>query len=264
VEYPTHPLTEAAQFGHLEVVEVLLEAGADPNALMTLEKIKKFSNRVYELILDDYSPEEAKTNFVYSPLLFASEKGYPGIAEALLEAGADPHIKGPGYLTPLHKAARSGNVEVLKVLLEHGGDVNIYTSASTPLGQAALNGRLEAVKFLVKNGADVNKTFKRVPHTALGLASYNCWFNVVEYLLKNGAKPTLKGHPINYAVDLGSITNEKKEKKYCKKVIQLLLEAGVDPNKRNKIGKTAFDYATDEEIKQLLQKYADNREGTQN
>jgi ankyrin repeat protein len=268
VQFPLHPLTEAARLGHLEIVKILLEAGAEPNALITLGKIKKFSNQVYELILSDLSKKEAKIRCVYSPLLFASEKGYPGVAKTLLEAGADPHIKGPGYHTPLHKAARSGHVEVLKKLLRYGGNVDIYTeNGSTPLGLAALHGQTKVVKFLVKNGAKINREFDFQPPTPLANACYYCSSEVVEYLLSKGAKPKQIGktqYSLLYAVDLASITERPKKREECMRVIKMLLEAGADPTLKSDEGKTAFDYATDEDIKQLLQKYSDNREGTQN
>jgi hypothetical protein len=71
-------------------------------------------------------------------------------------------------LTPLHKAARSGHSEIVKLLLDHGADVN----AKTDYGYSAINGRTplhESIAFgpynmrkreicalLLKHGADVN------------------------------------------------------------------------------------------------------------
>jgi ankyrin repeat protein len=267
VNYPLHPLTEAARKGHLEIVKVLLEAGAAPNAFMTLEKIKNFSKRVYEKILSVCSKEIARKHCVYSPLIFASGNGHLEVVEALLEAGADPNFAGPGYVTSLHAAAEDGHVEVLKKLVEYGGDVDIYTEvSSTPLGVAALNGRLKAVEFLVENGANVNKIYEQETITALGMASYDCHADVVEYLLSKGVQPKRVGETpesLLYAVDLGCITERPQKKKDCIKVIKMLLEAGADPALEYDKGKTIFDYAKDEEIKQLLRNYASKKRESQ-
>ena len=69
----------------------------------------------------------------------------------------NPNAKDSDGSTPLHWAARSGHVEVVRCLVEGGADKNVVTSnGSTPLHLAADNGHVEVVRFLVEGGADKN------------------------------------------------------------------------------------------------------------
>ena len=59
--------------------------------------------------------------------------------------------------TLLHEAARSGDIETAKYLIEKGANVNaIDVDGGTPLHYAACNAHLEVVKLLIDNGADIN------------------------------------------------------------------------------------------------------------
>eukprot|EP01024_Parvocaulis_polyphysoides_P002348 TRINITY_DN107356_c0_g1_i1.p2 TRINITY_DN107356_c0_g1~~TRINITY_DN107356_c0_g1_i1.p2 ORF type:complete len:179 (+),score=18.58 TRINITY_DN107356_c0_g1_i1:63-599(+) len=60
-----------------------------------------------------------------------------------------------GY-TPLHYAARAGQIEAVRLLLQYGAEVNarLVTSQATSLHRAAVAGQLEIVKMLVENRAD--------------------------------------------------------------------------------------------------------------
>ncbi|KAJ2953625.1 hypothetical protein O0L34_g1229 [Tuta absoluta] len=61
-----------------------------------------------------------------------------------------------GY-TALHYAARCGNVDTCKILLNNGADINAQTSGkATPLHKAAAAGKINTVKFLIQSGADIN------------------------------------------------------------------------------------------------------------
>ncbi len=55
--------------------------------------------------------------------------------------------------------AAEGHVQVLRLLLQHGADINIRAAnGSTPLHWAAQQGRLEVVTELVHSGADIHAT----------------------------------------------------------------------------------------------------------
>lgn len=69
----------------------------------------------------------------------------------------------PGQETPLHFAARAGNVEAMGILLDNGAKVDAASIINeTPLHSAAWKGNLEAVKLLVSKGANVYEQFHNV------------------------------------------------------------------------------------------------------
>jgi hypothetical protein len=71
---------------------------------------------------------------VMTPLLAAVVNKQRPAAERLLDAGADPNRVHPRYGTAIHAAAGAGDVELLQLLLDRGGDVNARTAqGQTPL-----------------------------------------------------------------------------------------------------------------------------------
>ncbi len=59
-----------------------------------------------------------------TPLHEAAAMGHLEVARLLLERGADVNAKNKHGFTPLHFAAGIGHTDVAKLLLEHGADVN--------------------------------------------------------------------------------------------------------------------------------------------
>ena len=77
--------------------------------------------------------------------------------EALLQGGADPSIRGKKGSTPLHFAARRGNDEIVKVLLEYlKVKVNARDgSGKTALHMACSEGHSRVCQLLLNKGADI-------------------------------------------------------------------------------------------------------------
>lgn len=93
------PLLAAVVGGHLDVVEYLLEKGADPN----------LGNR--------FRAVDA------TPLHHAVNMGRVDIVDCLLKHGAEVDRVAQGLGTPLHLAARDGHFDAAKRLIEAGADV---------------------------------------------------------------------------------------------------------------------------------------------
>eukprot|EP00438_Fugacium_kawagutii_P029759 Skav224775 [mRNA] locus=scaffold933:277339:278319:+ [translate_table: standard] len=128
------PLLLAARHGHVEIVRLLLEAGANAN--------------------------QATTNRSTSPLFLAASEGHLESARLLIEAGADKnHADSRCGASPLWVAAGKGQVEMVRLLLEAGAIANQATTntGTSPLILAASEGHLEIVRLLLAAGADKNQ-----------------------------------------------------------------------------------------------------------
>ena len=94
-----------------------------------------------------------------SPLMLAAFKGQLKLVEQLIAREAD--VNKPGW-TPLHYAASSGHVAVLRLLLENDAYIDASSpNGSTPLMLAAMYGTASAVKLLLEEGADPLLTNER-------------------------------------------------------------------------------------------------------
>lgn len=109
------PLHYAAFFGHPEVATVLIEAGADIEAL----------SRNQKLALDA------------RPLHSAAAARALKVCSVLLDAGADPNARQHGEFTPLLEAAQNGDEALACLLLGHGADVNARLADGRSAAQLA-------------------------------------------------------------------------------------------------------------------------------
>ena len=91
-----------------------------------------------------------------TPLLFAARQGDVDTARALLDAGADVNATAAAGMSALVVAAHSNHGALGAFLLSRGADPNAAGAGYTALQAAVLRGNLELVKALLASGADPN------------------------------------------------------------------------------------------------------------
>jgi ankyrin repeat protein len=152
-------LTFAAAFGRADVIRVLTAHGAD--VTVTTKAID----------LADFAKEEQERLAAERGLNNGGRGGRGNAAAGRGGAPQGPQVAGVnrqynytelvgfwGGLAPMHLAARQGQLESVKALMEAGADVNQRGAGDpiTPLLIATMNGHFDLAKYLVEHGADPN------------------------------------------------------------------------------------------------------------
>lgn len=121
-------------------------------------------------------------------LYVACEKGNLELVRLLVSRGADVNLMVKLQRTPLYGAIKSGYAHIVKLLLDSGANPNQITKLQTPLHIAAQDGCLQCVIDLVEAGAEVNAlTSSGIP--PIHFAERGDHEDIVAYLLDHGAGP---------------------------------------------------------------------------
>jgi ankyrin repeat protein len=130
-----------------------------------------------------------------TPLLWAAQTGGHEIARALISAGAAIDAPNDYGITPLLHASRIGDATMVELLLQAGADPKrAHPEGETPLLAAARAGSVPAVRLLLARGVDVNGAESFQQTTALMWASAEGHIDVVDLLIEAGADPNRQAH----------------------------------------------------------------------
>jgi ankyrin repeat protein len=213
-------LTLAASLGYLEIVRLLVDAGADVNQI----------NR-YAQTVDDYNPLSA-----------AASKGNRDIID-FLSPKIEPKLKKKSLEIALFQAIEEEDVEAIEELVNiYKVDVNIYRPGVwsnhgwSILMDAADAGNLAVVKILLESGADPNYVEGDEGKTPIMCAIASQNLELVRCLLEAGANvntPNTNGKtPLMKAAELGNA-----------QICEVLLEAGANAIATDNANKSVAWYA---------------------
>ena len=178
------PSHSAARKGHLSVVELLVDSGADVemrnnNGKTPLNLAHDYNKREVTSFLETRSGNSSALNVISSTP--RSQNSLPEFMERNADLSNDEESKS------LHSALRSGRLDEVQRLLDRGADVNeLDELCQTPLDVASKDGKLEIARTLIENGADVNSR-DNTGWTPLHWATRYRHIDVVRLLLDNGA-----------------------------------------------------------------------------
>jgi ankyrin repeat protein len=155
----------AAIHGHLEVTRILLNSGANVNAV---------------------------TDTGDTALIHACARNFVEVARLLLQHHADPNICDIYDISSLHMAANNGNMELAELLLDNGADPNVHAPDShSPLHMAVTKRNYNIAELLLSYGADPNFVDKKHHNVnALDLAVLEDECDLMSLLKQYGATPT--------------------------------------------------------------------------
>lgn len=183
--YGATPLSEAVRIGNAALIEKLVQAGADPNTLVTaqaetvLMKASRDGNAdAVKVLLEHGAEVNAKENFRgQTAVMWAAAEGHADIVKMLASHGADLNLRSydrdttmpkmeagtpsapiaRGGLTALLFAARQGQMDTAKALLDAKAEINAVDSdGNSALVLAILNSHYDLTQMLISRGADVN------------------------------------------------------------------------------------------------------------
>ena len=222
----------AAREAQPELVQTLLEAGANPKAQDKQGK----TALDWALVGGNgkaLAPLIQRTGVPANPgkvLSEAAAVGNEDIIKALLAAHVAADATAAGELwTPLVTAAFHCQIESIRLLLAAGANPNATSIAGrTALMEAASHCRAEAVKLLLQAGANPN-ALGGVGDSALTCAAQRGDLEIFRLLLDAGADPSAA---LMYAAQRDDPES-----------VRLLLAHGADANHQGRHGKTALDWA---------------------
>ena len=230
----------AAEYGHLAIVERLLKEKSDVTAPRALRlAVENGHLSIVERILQEKAYVELTGSDGDTVLLWAAESGHLAIVEQITPEGTNVNVNATNIYqeTALHLAAGNGRSAIVKRLLQKGADVNaINISKETALYLAARNGRSAIVEKLLQECADVNATQRSNGWTALHVAVHRGYLAIVEKLLQEGADVNAtnsrKETALHHAASRGHLA-----------IVERLVQEGADVNVTEERGWTARYHA---------------------
>ncbi|KAH0595387.1 hypothetical protein MHUMG1_06562 [Metarhizium humberi] len=269
------PISHAAENGHVAIIKVLLDKGAEidptpPDHHYSPLKLAVIGNHTaaIELLLENgafiesnsFSMESHDVFMVHhhrfphtdrTPLSIAATVSNETIVQLLLDKGAKVDSKDEYGWTPLSHAAMRGHKAIVELLLKKGANIGSKDfMGQTPLMVAADFGNASIVMFLLEKGVDVNSK-DGGSRTPLWWASAMSRVATVKLLLEKGAHVDSQDDYEGRTPLILAVMDEDES------LVSLLLQNGASCTIKDKDGRTPLSLAEEygyETIVQMLKR----------
>ncbi len=241
----TSALFKVIKSGHLEAIQLLLEAGAGISEDISPLHIAVLQNDLSKmkiLLADGLSPNITNET-TFTPFHYALYLNNIEALELLKQYGADLSLKiDSGYeeILPMEIALLSNATKASLWLLENGVDIyQKYTHDETALSYAASEGNIELVNILLDKGANVNDLNDH-GESVLYAATYSNNPDMIKLLVDKGAPLNIQnedGRTEFFHAAFNILFNECDSA-----MLKILLELGADPSIKDNRGQTALEY----------------------
>lgn len=172
------PLWCAAGAGHLGIVKLLIEYGADVNhptvTNSTPLRAACFDGRldIVKYLLEHKADLTIANKYKNTCLMISCYKGHKDVVKHLLDNGAPTDSNAHCGATALHFSAECGHVEIVKLLVQYGAGMFLNDSKMTPLMVAAECGQANVVEYLTSTQV-CNREEKVAAYELLGASFAN-------------------------------------------------------------------------------------------
>ncbi len=251
---------EAIKNGNIREVKRFLDEGFDPKATqgdetIVIRALNEYRHEVLKLLARDKRTDLPEMH--RAVILEDITK----LERLLVAECKDINLQYQDKMTPLMFAAFTGNILIVKKLLETGADIDLAdkTFGKTAIHWAAQCGQNDTIECLIANGVDINAVNKK-GSTILHFAAQNGHVRAVELLQGHGVD-------INAVNKAGNTILHSAADKGHIEIVKFLQEHGADIQAANKDGRTALHFAADKgytEIVKFLQEHGANMRATDN
>jgi len=195
-------------------------------------------NIVQFLVAEGADVNAASKTFGMTALMYASKKTKIEIARILIDGGADVNVADNDGTTALMYASMNGRIDTVRLLVDRGANINaVGRYDMTALLYASEQGKVEIVHFLVDQGAEVNAVESEIGMTALLYASEKVKIDTARFLVEHGAD-------VNAADKKGKSALMYMAKRNNTEIVRLLLGRGADMNAVDTDGTPVLMYSS--------------------
>ncbi|MEO8275112.1 MAG: ankyrin repeat domain-containing protein [Thermoanaerobaculia bacterium] len=219
-------------------IEVIPDSRLSPGARLAVAIEKDDLARVREL-LDGGTSADSPIDYgdnSESPLMKAARSGTVDIARLLIERGANVNWKDKESATVLESAVSSGDAGMVKLLLDAKANPNVVNHyKQSALSNAAAAGNLEITEMLLK--AKAKPELEGLVLTPMMFAAFAGNEDLIRLLVRNGADVNFADRKSGQSALTSAISAGKPE------IVKLLIELKANVNQRAPDGETPLKAA---------------------